>query len=389
MQGNDKQALGTTSKKIPFSRPCFSESDLEQMASRIKEVLKSGWLTSGPLVNKFEEQFAEFVGAEYAIAVNSCTAALHSILLALGIGKGDEVIVPSNTFVATANVALYVGAKPVFADSDPETFNISPEDIERKISQKTKAIIVVHLGGNPCDMDKIRKIAEENDLYLIEDCAHAHGAKYRGQSTGTFGIAGAFSFYPTKVMTTGEGGIVVTNDQKLAERIKAIRNHGRAAFGPAEIIDLGFNYRMTELNAIIGLSQLAHINDFLETRRKIANRYNKALSEIDWLVPQKVKEESISSYYAYIVKLEKDAPITRDELMLKLREKGIETSILYHPVHLQPYYRKLFGYSKGYLPIAEMLGERTLALPIYSCMPVEEADYVIEALKQIYEETRA
>jgi perosamine synthetase len=285
--------------------------------------------------------------------------------------------------VATANVALYVGAKPVFVDSDPETFNISPKDIENKISKKTKAIIVVHLGGNPCDMDAIHRIAEENDLMLIEDCAHAHGAKYRGRSCGTFGVASAFSFYPTKVMTTGEGGIVVTNDQRLAEKIKMIRNHGRASYGPAEIISLGFNYRMSEINAVLGLSQLAHVSEYVETRNKFAKLYNEELSKIKWVIPQKVREENLSSYYVYIVKLEDSAPVTRDELMLKLKEKGIETSILYKPIHLQPYYRKLFGFTKGYLPVAELLGERTLALPLYSCMSTQDIEYVVETLKQV------
>jgi perosamine synthetase len=371
------------SRKIPFSRPCFSDRDLEEIASRVREVLRTGWLTSGPLVSKFEEQFADFVGTEFAVALNSCTAALHSILLALGITKGDEVIVPANTFVATPNVALYVGAKPVFADSDPETFNISPKDIEDKISEKTKAIIVVHLCGNPCDMDAIRKIAEENNLMLIEDCAHAHGAKYKGQSCGTFGIASAFSFYPTKVMTTGEGGIVVTNDQKLAEKIRMIRNHGRASYGPAEIIDLGFNYRMSEINAVLGLSQLAHVSEYVENRNRFAKLYSEELSKIKWLTTQKVREGNLSSYYAYNVKLEDDAPVTRDELMLKLKEKGVETSILYRPVHLQPYYSKLFGFTRGYLPVAELLGERTLALPLYSCMSTQDIEYVVETLKQV------
>jgi perosamine synthetase len=370
-------------RRIPFSRPCFSDKDLEEITLKVCNVLRSGWLTSGPLVSKFEEQFADFVGTKYAVALNSCTAALHSILLALGITKGDEVIVPTNTFVATANAVLYTGAKPIFADSDPETFNISPEDVKDKISNKTRAIIVVHLCGNPCEMDALCRIAEENNLILIEDCAHAHGAKYRGRNCGTFGTASAFSFYPNKVMTTGEGGMVVTNDQKLAEKIKIIRNHGRASYGPAEITDLGFNYRMPEINAILGLSQLAHISEYVANRNMLAKLYNEELSEIKWITPQKVREGNISSYYAYNVKLEDVAPLTRDELMSKLNEKGIETSILYRPVHLQPFYSKLFGFTKGRLPVAELLGEKTLALPLYSCMPAEDIKYVVDMLRQV------
>jgi perosamine synthetase len=374
-------------KNIPFSRPCFNDRDLEEIASKILAVLRSGWLTSGQLVNRFEEQFADFVGAEYAVALNSCTAALHSILLALGIAQGDEVIVPTNTFVATANAVLYTGAQPVFADSDPETFNIDPGDIERKISKKTKAVIVVHLCGNPCDMNAILKIAEENDLIVIEDCAHSLGAKYKGRNCGTFGIAAAFSFYPTKIITTGEGGMVVTNDHELADKIKVIRNHGRASYGPAKITDLGFNYRMTEINAVIGISQLAYIYEYIDNRNRIAKQYNEKIAKIEWLTPQKVREENLSSYYAYNVKVEESAPVTRDELIIKLKEKGIETSILYVPIHLQPYYTGRFGFKRGSYPIAELLGKTTIALPIYNCMSMDDAIYVMDTLEQIYEET--
>jgi len=373
-------------RKIPFSRPSFSKDDLDEIAMKIREVLKSGWLTSGPVVTEFEEKFADFIGADFAVAVNSCTAALHSILLALEIGEGDEVIVPSNTFVATANAALYVGAKPVFADSDPETFNISPEEIENKITEKTKAIIVVHLGGNPCDMDEILKIAERNDLFLIEDAAHAHGAKYQGRNCGTFGIAAAFSFYPTKIMTTGEGGVVTTNDRELAEKIRLIRNHGRESYGPSGIVDLGFNYRMSDINAVIGLSQLKHMSEYIRNRNVIAKFYDDELPDLDWLTPQKVREGNLSSYYAYIVKVEDDAPITRDELMSKLHEKGIGTSILYYPVHLQPFYRKLYGFNNGVLPVSEDLGERIMALPIYNNMSIEDAKYVMDTIKNLNED---
>jgi len=370
-------------KKIPFSRPCFSNKDLDEINLKIREILKSGWLTSGPFVRQLEERFAEFIGVDYAVALNSCTAALHSILLALEIGNGDEVIVPTNTFVATANVVLYVSARPVLADSDPETFNISLKDIENKISKKTKAIIVVHLGGNPCDMDEIHAIAEAYDLMVIEDCAHAHGAKYRGRNCGTFGSAAAFSFYPNKLMTTGEGGLVTANDRELTDKIRIIRNHGRAAFGPSEIVDLGFNYRMPEINAAVGLSQLEHLNKWLENRNLIAKFYDEELSRIDWLTPQKVNRENFSSYYAYIVKLEDNARIKRDEAMLKLKENGVETSILYHPIHLQPLYLKLFRFNRGILPVAERLGEKTIALPIYNDMSIEDARYVIKMIKQL------
>ena len=372
-------------RKIPFSRPFFSNEDLDDVASKIRKVLRSGWLTSGPLVSQFEEKFAEFMGVDYAGALNSCTASLHSILLALKIGKGDEVIVPSNTFVATANAALYVGAKPVFADSDPETFNVFPKDIENKISNKTKAIIVVHLGGNPCDMDEICEIADENNLKLIEDCAHAHGSKHKGRNCGTFGIAAAFSFYPTKIMTTGEGGIVTTNEQEIVEKVRTIRNHGRTSYGPTEIVELGYNYRMSEINAVLGLSQLERIKKFINQRKKIAEVYNETFSKNRLITSQVVKDGNLSSYYAYIVKLSAYCYMNRDYLRKKLLKKGVETSILYYPIHLQPLYTKLYGYKIGDLPIAEELGRRSLALPIFNDMDVSGAEYVIDTLKEVME----
>ena len=370
---------------IPFSKPCFNKEDINWISSRLQRILTSGWLTSGPYVEELERMFAEFVGSSYSVALNSCTAALHATLYALGIGEGDEVIVPTNTFVATANAVLYVGAKPVFADSCPDTFNISPEDVQNKITNKTKAIIAVHLGGNPCDMKELIEIAEDYHVYIIEDAAHAHGSKYQGINCGTLGVAGAFSFYPTKIMTTGEGGMVVTDDKTLAEKIKVLRNHGRSSYGPAEVVELGFNYRMSDINAIIGLCQLRRINEFLRKRNEIASLYNEELKKIKWMKPQLVKQSNVSSYYAYIVKLTEDAPIGRDELIKKLNESGIATSIMYKPVHQQPYYKKLLGSKQVRLPVAEDLGKTSFALPIYNCMSRDEALYVIHTLKEIAE----
>jgi len=368
---------------IPLARPLFEDEDIKEISTRIEEVLRSGWLTSGPLVKDFERNFAEFIGSKQAVALNSCTAALHTVLLALRVKKGDEVIVPSNTFVATANTALYVGAKPVFADSSPETFNISPGEIQEKVSKKTKAVIIVHLAGNPCDMQKIQEIATDHDIPIIEDCAHAHGSEYKGVKCGIFDVAGCFSFYPTKIVTCAEGGIVTTNDEALAERIRILRNHGRAAFGPSEIVDLGFNYRLSEVHAAIGLTQLKHIQDFVSLRNKLARIYCQELRNIKWIRPQRIEDGSLCSYYAYIVKLTDEAPIGRDTLMKKLKEKGIETSVLYHPVHLQPFYVKLFGYKRGVLPVAEELGEKSIALPLHNGMKAKEVTSIVSAIKEI------
>jgi perosamine synthetase len=371
-------------RNIPFAKPYFDDDDLDEIGSKIKDVLRSGWLTSGPKTQEFEKQFASYTGASYSVAVNSCTAALHSIMLGLGIKQGDEVIVPSDTFVATANVALYVGAKPILADSDPETFNISAEDIQKKITKKTKAIIVVHLAGNPCDMKEIDEIAEDHKVTVIEDAAHAHGSKYEDRYCGTLGLAAAFSFYPTKVMTCGEGGMVTTNDSKLADKIKMIRNHGRAAYGPAEIVELGFNFRMTDIHAVIGLVQLKHLNEYVSHRNSLAKVYAEQLSKVGWLTPQKVRQGNLCSYYVYNVKLEDGAPLTRDDLATRLNQKGVGTSILYHPVHSQPFYSKLYKKGNAF-PIAQELGEKTIALPMFNNLSADDVKYVVETITQVAE----
>ncbi len=367
---------------VSLSKPFFTDEDLKTITQRIKETLISGWLTSGPLVKTFEDQFAKFVGTKEAVALNSCTAGLHASLLALGVESGDEVIVPSDTFVATANAAVYIGAKAIFADSDPDTFNISPEEISRKISPKTKAIIAVHLAGNPCNMNEIMEIAKANNVPLIEDCAHAHGAMYRGSRCGTFGVAGVFSFYPTKIVTAAEGGMITTNDAALAQKARIIRNHGRAAFGPAEIVELGYNYRLSEIHAAVGLAQFKHINAFISLRNKLAKIYDRELTKIKWIKPQFVENGNLCSYYTYATKLTEEAPMNRNALMQYLKNKGIETSVMYNPVHLQPYYMRLYDHKKGELPVAEDLGNNGLALPLHNRMNAEDVRIVVTALRE-------
>jgi len=369
--------------KIPLSRPYFDEKDIEEVLSHIREVLRSGWLTCGPLVKQFEDKMSELLGVPYVVALNSCTAALHALMLALDVGPGDEVIVPSITFVATANAVLYVGAKPVFADSDPRTFNISPESVQGRVGPRTKGIIAVHLGGTPCDMKAIMEIAEDHKLFVVEDAAHALGSFYNGRPCGTIGIAGAFSFYPTKIITTAEGGAVTTYDEVIAKKVRMIRNHGRAYFGPGPIETLGFNFRLSELHAALGLVQLKHIEKFIARRNEIARLYNRELKKIGWIRPQEVPLGCRSSYYAYIVCLSDDAPITRDELISRLRERGIETSVMYHAVHLQPFYRRIFGFKKGYLPVAEFISENNVALPMFYGLSDEDVRRVIEAIEVV------
>ncbi len=361
--------------KVPFAKPHFPEPDIEEILNKIREVIKSGWLTSGRYVEELESQFADVVGSTDAVALNSCTASLHAILLGLDIGLGDEVIVPDNTFVATANSVWYTGARPVLADSHPETYNLSPKDVEKKISPRTKAIIPVHLAGNPCDMKELTEIAEDHHLLLVEDCAHAHGAEYRGKRCGTLGSAAAFSFYATKIITAGEGGMVTTNDAGLAEKIRKIRNHGRGGFGPVEITDLGYNYRMPNIQAIIALSQLSHLHDFVEQRRAVARSYNSIINKIPWLQRQFVRAENLCSYYVYLAKLTEGAPINRDELVEELGRRGVSTSILYHPIHGQPLYSKMDSENDSY-PVADELGRTSFALPMFNGMTDEQLDYV-------------
>jgi len=370
--------------KVPFAKPFFSIEDEDEILLGIRTVLRSGWLTSGKNVQQLEDEFAKLVGTRFAVAVNSCTAALHSILISLNLKPTDEVLVPSNTFVATANSVLYTGAKPVFVDSEPDTFNMSPKDCEKKITPRTRAIIAVHLAGNPCDMKRLSEVAHDHGLDLVEDCAHAHGSKFQGINCGSFGTAGAFSFYATKVVTACEGGLITTDNAELAEKAKRIRNQGRGGYGPQEITDLGYNYRMSDVHAVIGLSQLRHLSKFVHERQQIAANYDALLSKTKWIRTQKINDADTCSYYVYIVRLAETAPIPRHELMKKLEEKGVGTSVLYHPAHNQPLYRQMLAEAPS-CPVAVELGSNTLALPMYNGMSNDEFDYVKAKWKETIE----
>lgn len=364
---------------VPFCIPNFSEEDIPKIMEKLKEPLLSGFLTQGPNVQEFEERWRRYIGTRHAIAVNSCTAALHIALECIGIGDGDEVIVPSNTFVSTANVVLFCGARPVFAEVDARTFNVDPVDIEDRITDKTRAIIPVHLAGQPCEMDKIMEIARECNLYVVEDAAHAHGSVYHGKKCGAFGIANCFSFYPTKVMAGAEGGIITTDDDEVAEKARRLRNCGRGGLGPLEITDIGYNYRMNELQAILCLYQMDNLEKLLDRRAKIADYYTERLDEIEGIEPPYKIDDVRCSYYAYIVKVNSD----RDKLRERLNHIfGVGTSVMYHAVHLQPVYRELFGYKEGMLPVTEEVSKRVLSLPIYPKMNEYDVDYVISALKE-------
>jgi dTDP-4-amino-4,6-dideoxygalactose transaminase len=359
-------------KNIPFVMPLVGEEE----AKAVSSVIKSGWLTQGEKVAEFEDKFAKYVGAKEAVAVFNGTVALHLTMIVAGVGHGDEVIVPSFTFISTANAVLFQGATPVFADIDPNTFNISPGDIEKKITEKTKAIIPVHYGGQVADMNPIIEIAKGHDLIVVEDAAEAHGAKYKGKHAGTFGDMAIFSFTPIKNMTTGEGGIITTNNEEYAEKLRMLRNHGMDA--PYHHVMLGYNYRMTEMQAAFGIVQLERLEHILERKDETARFYNSELEKIpDITIPFIAPYITRHGYYLYTIKTSQ-----RDELMKRLGKKGIETKIYFPPVHLQPYYRML-GFKEGLLPITEKIAGEVLSLPIRPTMSEQDAEYIIGSIKKM------
>lgn len=354
---------------IPIAKPDIGDEEIRAVA----EVLKSGIIASGPEVAEFEKEFAHYTGVKYAVAVNSGTAALHAALLANDIGKGDEVITTPFSFIATANSILFTGAKPVFVDIEPETFNINPELIEEKITENTKVIMPVHLYGHPAKMDEIMEIVNEHNLVLIEDACQSHGAEYRGKKVGSFGC-GTFSFYPTKNMTTGEGGMITTNDDEVAEKACMIRNHGSRERYLHEM--LGYNLRMTDISAAIGRVQLGKLEKYIEKRRENAKVLNEGLGDLDCIqIPTEV-DCCRHVYHQYTVRTDH-----RENIVSSLQKANIGYGIHYPiPIHKQPIYDKL-GY-KDKLPEAEKAAEKVLSLPVNPSIGDEEIYQVIDAVKK-------
>lgn len=371
---------------VPFFIPWINDEDKEAVFN----ALKSRWLTGGPKAIEFEELFAKYINVNYAVSLNSCTAALHLAMRALNIGSGDEVIVPVFTFAATANAPLFCGAKPVFADVDEKTFNISPQSIIGKISKKTRAIIVVHYGGQPCDMKEIMEIAEDHKLYVVEDCAHALGATYMGKKIGNIGTIGCFSFYPTKIITTLEGGMLVTDDENIAKRVRILREHGmtRAAIEREkeatwyyDVVDLGYNYRLNEVQAVLGISQLKRINDINRLRVKVANRYTERLKQIEGIITPYVASNRTHMYHLYAIKVaEEKFGISRDKLFIELSKKKIGLSVHYTPLHLLTFYRNLLHHKTGEFPAAERVYKEVLSLPIF---PIVKEDQINQVVTEI------
>ncbi len=356
---------------IPIAKPLLGREEIDA----VTEVLSSGMIAQGPKVDEFELAFSEYTGCEYAAAVNSGTAALHIALLAYGIGKGDEVITTPFSFIATANSILYTGAKPVFADIEPDTFNIDPEKIQEKITSKTRAILPVHLYGHPADMKAIMEIAEDKKLIVVEDACQSHGAALHGKKVGSFGT-GAFSFYPTKNMTTSEGGMLTTNDKEIAEKAKMIRAHGSKVRYLHEM--LGFNLRMTDIAAAIGLVQLGKLNEFTTARQKNAEILSSGLKGIPGLIPSITKPGCTHVFHQYTIRAKK-----RDQLATFLKENDIGTGIHYPiPIHKQPVYKDL-GY-KDSLPVSEKAVEEVLSIPVHPALSRADVQAVVKAIKEFY-----
>lgn len=364
-------------QRVPLALPDLDESDVQAVV----EVLRSGRLALGPRAEEFERLICEYVGVKHAVSVSSGTAALHLIVRALGIGPGDEVLVPSFTFAASVNVILYEGAAPVFVDVDPETYCIDPHDLERKITPRTKAVMAVDVFGHPAEWDDVLKIAERHGLKVIDDSCEALGAEYKGKKVGRFGDAAAFAFYPNKQITTGEGGIVVTSDEEIARLCRSMRNQGRGEMGAwLEHERLGFNYRLDEMSAALGVSQFRRLESFLAKREQVAGWYTERLAGRHWVRPPVVKPYVRMSWFVYVVTLAEG--VDRDGVVRALEEEGIPCRGYFSPIHLQPYVRERCGTREGELPITESVARRTIALPFHNNLRLDEVEFVVDALER-------
>ena len=367
-------------EKISMSAPDLDESDIQA----VLEVLRSGRLALGPKAREFEELIAEYIGVKYAVAVSSGTAGLHILVRTLEVGPGDEVLVPSFTFSASVNAILYERATPVFVDIEPETYNLDPDDLERKITKRTKAIMAVDIFGHPAEWDRILEIADKYNLKIIDDSCEALGAEYKGKKIGQFGDCACFAFYPNKQITTGEGGIIVTNNSSIAKLARSLRNQGREEMGSwLEHERLGCNYRMDEMSAALGVSQLKKLEVFLEKRERVARIYTEKLKGFSWVRPPVVKPYVRMSWFVYVVTLQEG--LDRDTVIGNLEKKGIPARGYFSPIHLQPYVKRIFGYKGGELPVTENIAKRTLALPFHNNLTEEEIEEVLKTLKDVVE----
>lgn len=385
----------SNSTKIPYGRQWIDAEDI----AAVTEVLKSPWLTTGPRVREFETAFAAHVGSAHAVAISSGTAALHAAMFALGIGPGDEVLVPAMTFVATANCAVFQGGIPIFCDVRSDTLLLDPDILESKITGRTKAIIAVDYCGQPCDYDSINAIASAHGLAVVADAAHSLGGEYRERRVGTLADLNTFSFHPVKHITTGEGGMVATSNAEWARRARIFRNHGitseareresgeTAAY---EMVDLGYNYRLTDFQSALGISQLNKLSRWIDRRRVIAQRYNHAFEQNPLLTPLVVSPDVGHAHHLYVVQLStKRLGGVRDKVLSALRRGGIGANVHYIPVHLHPFYRDRFRTAPGMCPVAERAYERIISLPIFPQMTDSDIETVISVVTDVLEDYAA
>lgn len=368
--------------KIPLSKPDITKREIDSVLN----VLKTSYLSLGSKYLEFEKILADFASVKYAVTVNSGTSGLHLIIRALGIGEGDEIITTPFSFIASSNCILYERAKPVFVDIDEKTFNIDVKKIEEKITSKTKAILAVDIFSQSADWDELKKIAKKHNLYLIEDSAEALGSEYKGKKCGSFGDAAVFAFYPNKQITTGEGGVILTNNKKIYELCRSMANQGRKVKDGKwlEHVMLGYNYRLDEMSCALGIAQMERIKEILKKRTKVAELYNKKLKGIKGLEIPHITQGNKLSWFVYVVKLaESFADKKRDKIIKKMAENGIQCSNYFQSIHLQPFYKNEFGYKKGDFPMAEGISKRTVALPFFNNLTEKEIDFVVKNLKDI------
>jgi perosamine synthetase len=374
------------SKLLPYGHQLIDDEDI----AAVTEVLKSDWVTQGPKVDEFETKVAEYCGAKYAVAVSSGTAALHSACAVAGISEGDEAITTPITFAATANAIIYCSGKPEFADIKEDTLNIDPDEIRRRISPRTKALLPVDFAGHPADLDEIGRIAEEKGLVMIEDASHALGAEYKGQKIGSLADMTIFSFHPVKHITTGEGGMILTDNKEFYDKLKIFRHHGIVKNNPSggswyyEIYNPGYNFRLTDFQCALGISQLKKLGRFIQRRREIAAKYNEAFADMEEVITPLEDKNVKTVYHIYVIQLQTELlKVRRKEVYEALRAENIGVNVHYMPLHLHPFYQRACGCKKGDYPKAERYYDRAITLPIFPKMSDQDVRDVIKAMEKV------
>jgi dTDP-4-amino-4,6-dideoxygalactose transaminase len=375
---------------LVFGQPLIEDAEIDEVVRS----MRSAWLGTGPKVARFEELIASYKGVKHAVALNSCTAGLHLSFLALDLKPGDEVIVPAMTFCATINGVIHAGATPVLADVEPGTFNIDVDQVRRRLTSRTKAIVPVHFAGRPCDMSALRSIAEERDLRIVEDCAHAIETEYRGEKAGALGDLGVLSFYSTKNIVTGEGGMVLTDDSALAARIKVLALHGMSqdawkrfsddGYKHYDVQEVGYKYNMMDLQAAIGMHQITRVDRYWERRRDVWNRYNEAFADLPAGTPAPIDPSSRHAFHLYTLLIdEKNSPVSRDEFIFALHKRGIGTGVHYRSIPEYSVYQQRFGWSPEYYPTSAEIGRRTVSLPLSARLSDADVDNVIRTVRGV------